>query len=124
MTLRNRASALLAIQCLLVASIAAKFLYERATRPRVWVRAALNDSQFALRGRYLELYPMTDICRLTPSERNDYDPQDPLDTYHVRLVARDGKLVAVGRVVDWNAPLCSFDCNSSKRWPTIDPENS
>ena len=44
MTLRNRASALLAIQCLLVASIAAKFLYERATRPRVWVRAALNDS--------------------------------------------------------------------------------
>jgi len=35
MTSRNRAIVLLIIQCLLVSSIAAKYLYERATRPRV-----------------------------------------------------------------------------------------
>lgn len=92
MTLRKRSIALLVLQCLLVGSIAAKYLYERATRPRVWVPA---QPLFPMRGRYLELRPIVDICELTPFDRmDDYDSEDRIATYHLRLVVRDGKLVA------------------------------
>lgn len=105
MTSRRRAIALLIIQCLLVSSIAAKYLYKRATRPRVWVRVAQYDPQLPMRGRYLALQPLVDACSLPPL---NHPPNDALphgdDTgrrvfrvfvdYRVRLVARDGKLVA------------------------------
>lgn len=95
MTSRNRAIALIVIQCLLVSSIAAKYLYERATRPRVWVRAAQYDPELPMRGRYLALQPMVDVCSLTPTDEpfNDSGPHWHKD-YRVRLVARDGRLVA------------------------------
>jgi len=93
MTSRNRAIALIVIQCLLVSSIAAKYLYERATRPRVWVRAAQYDPELPMRGRYLALSPEVDVCALTPQTENKFR-EGWYKGYRVALVARDGKLVA------------------------------
>ena len=39
----------------IVASLGAKLLYDRATRPRVWTRVAPIDPDHPLRGRYVSL---------------------------------------------------------------------
>lgn len=59
MTRARRGLMLAAIQCLLVLSLSGKLLYDRSTRPRVWVKTAPWDPSLPLRGRYLAL-------RLTP----------------------------------------------------------
>jgi len=93
MSSRNRAITLIVIQCLLVSTIAAKYLYERATRPRVWVRAGQYDPDLPMRGRYLALSPEVDVCGLQPQHENHF--QDTFyKTYRVQLSVRDGKLVA------------------------------
>jgi len=62
---RNLAAAtLLAVQLALVLSIAGKYVYERKTRPRVWVRTAQVDPNLPLRGRYLALRLAVDACGL------------------------------------------------------------
>lgn len=43
------------LQCLLVMSLSGKLLYDRSTRPRVWVKTAPRDPSLPLRGRYLAL---------------------------------------------------------------------
>jgi hypothetical protein len=100
MSYRARTVLLIAIQCLLVSSIAGKYLYERATRPRVWARAAQYDPNLPMRGRYLALAPLVDACSL-PRDKDSmpawmaYGHQDPKNMvwfWHVRPTARDGKL--------------------------------
>jgi hypothetical protein len=44
----------------LMASLGAKFLWERATLPRVWVRAIPYDPVLPIRGRYLRLQVLID----------------------------------------------------------------
>ena len=44
-----------AIQLALVVSLGGKLLYDRATRPRVWVRTAPVDPNLPIRGRYVAL---------------------------------------------------------------------
>jgi hypothetical protein len=44
---------LAAIQIALVLSLGAKLLYDRATRPRVWVLSEVYDPDLPIRGRYL-----------------------------------------------------------------------
>ena len=58
------AALLLIIQLLLVLSIAGKYLYERKTRPRIWVLSAQYDPNMPLRGRYLALQLRVDACNL------------------------------------------------------------
>jgi hypothetical protein len=101
MTTRERAIALLVIQCLLVSSIAAKYLYERKTRPRVWVRAQPYDPSLPMRGRYLALTPLVNACSLprdsgSAIKSNDDKGREIISSWEwrVRTVARDGKLVA------------------------------
>ena len=94
MTARNRAIALLVIQGLLVSSIAAKYLYERATRPRVWVRTAQYDPELPMRGRYLALQPLVDICAMKLQPQSDNKSSHRYRKGQVRVVARDGKLFA------------------------------
>jgi len=55
MKLSKTSVALLLIQLVLVSSIAAKYLYQRSTCPRVWTRTAAYDPQMVMRGRYLSL---------------------------------------------------------------------
>jgi hypothetical protein len=44
-----------AVQVSLVASLGLKLLYDRATRPRVWVLTAPYDPNLPIRGRYIRL---------------------------------------------------------------------
>lgn len=50
-----RAIAVALIQATLVCSLGAKLLYDRATCPRVWVKATPYDPSTPIRGRYLSL---------------------------------------------------------------------
>ncbi|MGA2217981.1 MAG: hypothetical protein ABSG51_07835 [Terracidiphilus sp.] len=54
-SLSGASIALLVIQLAIVSSIAGKYLYERWTCPRVWVRATAYDPETVMRGRYLTL---------------------------------------------------------------------
>jgi hypothetical protein len=56
---------LLLIQLVLVSSIAAKYLYQRATCPRAWTRASAYDPYMVMRGRYLSLQLRVDGCQST-----------------------------------------------------------
>ncbi len=69
--------ALLIIQFLLVSSVAAKYLYQRWTCPRVWTRAAAIDPELPMRGRYLALQVTVDGCQSTlPSAKDATFPRD------------------------------------------------
>jgi hypothetical protein len=100
MTPMNRAILLLVIQATLVLSIAGKYLYERKTCPRIWVRSAQFDPNMPLRGRYLALQLVVDACAL-PRDEDHHSvpsggayPRDPgFWRWHIRPVAHNGKLV-------------------------------
>ncbi len=69
--------ALLIFQLLLVSSIAAKYLYQRWTCPRVWTRAMAYDPELPMRGRYLSLQLAVDGCQSTlPSAKLATFPRD------------------------------------------------
>jgi hypothetical protein len=59
---------LLVIQLMLVLSIAGKYLYERMTRPRVWVRTTQFDPVAPLRGRYVAMQLEVDACDLPKTQ--------------------------------------------------------
>jgi hypothetical protein len=65
MKLAKTSIALLAIQLALVSSIAAKYLYQRSTCPRVWTRTVAYDPQLVMRGRYLSVQLIVDGCQST-----------------------------------------------------------
>lgn len=65
MKLAKTSIVLLAIQLALVSSIAAKYLYQRATCPRVWTRTAAYDPNLVMRGRYLSVQLIVDGCHST-----------------------------------------------------------
>jgi len=68
---------LLAIQLILVCSIAGKYLYQRWSCPRVWTRAAAFDPALPMRGRYLSLQLVVDGCQSTlPSAKHAEFPRD------------------------------------------------
>ena len=94
----GRAVLLLVIQATLVLSIAGKYLYERKTCPRVWVRAAQYDPNALLRGRYLAMQLSVDGCALPRdvAHRTQFNPQGQgFWRWTVRLEVQDGKLVPV-----------------------------
>ena len=55
MTLTQKGLVVAALHVALVASLGAKLLIDRATYPRVWVRAAPVDPELPVRGRYVSL---------------------------------------------------------------------
>jgi hypothetical protein len=55
MTARQKGCIVCALQCALALSVAAKFEYDRATCPRVWVKVVRRDPELPIRGRYLAL---------------------------------------------------------------------
>jgi hypothetical protein len=64
MKLATTSLALLAIQLGLVCSIAAKYLFDRKTNPRVWTRAVAFDPEMVMRGRYLSTQLKIDACSI------------------------------------------------------------
>ena len=103
---------LLAFQLVLVCSIAAKYLYQRWTCPRVWTRAAAFDPSLPMRGRYLSLRLVVDGCQSTlPSAKQAQFPRSFDGTqggnryavrsmqnfqFPARIAVQDNKLVALG----------------------------
>jgi hypothetical protein len=76
-TLSAASLALLIVQLALVSTIAAKYLYQRWSSPRVWTRAAAVDPQLPMRGRYLALQLTVDGCQSTlPSAKDANFPRD------------------------------------------------
>lgn len=103
--MKNKQAAwlLLAIQLVLVLSVAGKYWYERKVCPRVWVKTGQYDPNEPLRGRYLGLQLAVDACSL-PRDKAQFSPGYPYPytsggrmpaswTWNVVLVARDGQLM-------------------------------
>jgi len=77
MKLAKTSLVLLAIQIAIVSSVVAKYLYQRATCPRVWTRAAAYDPSLIMRGRYLSLQLTVDACGSTlPSAKQAQFPRN------------------------------------------------
>lgn len=84
------------IQILLVLSLGAKLLEDRATLPRVWVRAVPFDPDMPIRGRYVRLRIEAEVSRVPipeaewiPSPR----PQRRLQPVELRI--ENNQLVAI-----------------------------
>jgi len=54
----QKATLVAVIHVALVSSLGAKLLYDRATRPRVWVKTQNYDPNLPIRGRYVALSPL------------------------------------------------------------------
>jgi hypothetical protein len=67
--------ALLVIQLVIVSSIAAKYLYQRWTCPRVWTRTTAYDPEMPMRGRYVSVQLLVDGCRNTMPSAEQADTQ-------------------------------------------------
>ncbi|HZF14917.1 MAG TPA: hypothetical protein VE046_03145 [Steroidobacteraceae bacterium] len=61
---------LAALQMLIVSSLGAQLLYDRAHLPRVWVRSAPYDPDLPIRGRYLSLQLVVDFDKTFSREYN------------------------------------------------------
>jgi hypothetical protein len=109
MRLARTSLALLAIQLGLVSSIAAKYLLDRKTSPRVWTRAVAYDPEMVMRGRYLSTQLKIDACDVelpiarmnttTPESSQTYFDLNGTGEITVELPviagAKDGKLAAL-----------------------------
>ena len=114
--------ALLVIQLAIVSTVAAKYLYQRATCPRVWTRTAAYDPALIMRGRYLSLQLTVDGCGSTlPSAKDAQFPRSingipggrtfsirAADTvwFQAKLAVKDNKLIAI-RVPDSDTSMAT-----------------
>ena len=76
-----------ALHVAIVASLGAKLVVDRATRPRVWARTAPLDPDLPIRGRYVQLQ-----VEAIP-DRGWNLPPPPART-QVELAEEDGRLIA------------------------------
>ena len=112
MSARTKGIVLAVLQILIVLSLGAKLLYDRSTRPRVWVLAQVYDPDLPMRGRYI-----SQQLRM-PAEGFDHPPERPAKYQYgwVRpgfwayYQIRDGKLIA----------SATGDAGSSGGWVTVD----
>jgi hypothetical protein len=84
-----------AIQIALVLSLGAKLLYDRKTRPRVWVLAQIYDPNLPIRGRYLSerlQLPAEGFTYKEATRRNESDWY--LNQQWAYLDIRDSRLIA------------------------------
>jgi hypothetical protein len=97
---------LAALHVALVSSLGAKLLYDRAHRPRVWIKVAPRDPDMPIRGRYLSLsieVPTEGFTfRSQPSyylKDKDGKPvmEEVITPMRCSLVLRNGELTAVAR---------------------------
>lgn len=98
MTQRNRGLTLLAVQLVLVLSIAAKYVYERKVCPRVWVRTVQVDPSLPFRGRYLALRLAVDACSFPHDSSSVFNPLNSPGgswRWRVKIEAKEGRLVGV-----------------------------
>jgi hypothetical protein len=105
-----------AAQLLLVSSVGAKFLYDRANYPRLWVETAPYDPYLPIRGRYVNIALVVDA----ELEKSPVDVEKGSSMFLARLVSRDGRLVAV-EDPDGKHWVTSRDCGERKCWQLAVP---
>ncbi len=91
MTPRSRGLLVATLHVLVIASIGAKFLYDRSHYPSLWVETAPYDPDMPIRGRYVSIALLVDVDRGAGNDgsaRNAYG-------FPVRLDVRGDRLVAV-----------------------------
>ncbi len=91
-----------AVQVALVASLGAKLLYDRATRPRVWARTAPYDPSLPIRGRYVSLQLIVEARGVTAPAATGAKWQTP---QAVTLRLENNRLIAeaTSQLVDFDA---------------------
>lgn len=93
---------LAAIHLAIVGSLGGKLVADRATYPRVWLRAAPVDPDLPIRGRYVSLRLEVDRFENMPSpvQRTVPGSGRAVDSWRpprpVRLEVRDGQVWAIG----------------------------
>ena len=85
---------LAASHVVLVCTLGAKLLYDRATRPRVWVQVATYDPDLPIRGRYLAFSLQVPMEGFSMRE-NASLYMNPFTPDHCDLKLRNGVLTAV-----------------------------
>jgi len=89
------------LHVLIICSLGAKLLIDRATRPRVWVKTFAYDPNLPIRGRYASMRLMVEAPQAKPA--NEYTEQTKDDIVRrrfttperARLEVRNGELVAI-----------------------------
>jgi hypothetical protein len=119
MKISKTSVALLLIQLAIVSTVAAKYLYQRWTCPRVWARTVAFDPELPMRGRYLSLQLVVDGCQSTlPSAKSAAFPRDinglavqgsfgvrASEIFHAELKVENNRLMAVYIRDDQNGML-------------------
>jgi hypothetical protein len=111
------------VQILIVASLGAKLLYDRRTRPQAWFLTQRYDPNLPIRGRYLSLQLEVNDPR-TPEEVQQKFSNELQQHNQYRLAygygrecgsveVRDGKPVAIFD----NTPAYNCENLSFERWP-------
>ena len=103
-------------QLLLVSSVGAKFLYDRANYPHLWVEAAPYDPYLPIRGRYVSIALLVDAER----EESSVDSGSGPAMFLARLETRDSRLVAI-EDNDGRHWVTSRDCGERKCWQLATP---
>ena len=104
--MNSRSLIVAAVQIAIVLSLAGKLVYDRATKPRVWVKTVTVDPDLPIRGRYM-------ILRLQ-ARAPWFAPDEKYERYWVRLSANDNELVA-SRVEDETGISVSSWMNLNRR---------
>ncbi|MGA2553006.1 MAG: hypothetical protein ABSF50_22925 [Burkholderiaceae bacterium] len=101
------------IQVLLVGSVGAKFLIDRESYPRVWIRTRPLDPNLPIRGRYLRLSGMVVLENQSPALGEN-------ESRRIRLAIQDGMLIARN---DESGPLSirSTRCGAALCWILVEP---
>lgn len=95
MTTMTKGLLLGAIQLALVLSLGGKLLYDRATRPRVWVLTAVYDPELPIRGRYLSERLNIPTEGFTYTKATDRNTNEWfLNRQWAYLEVRNGQLIA------------------------------
>jgi hypothetical protein len=138
MTFARTSIALLAIQLAVVSSIAAKYLYQRSTCPKVWTCAVAYDPSMVMRGRYISARLYADACGLLPDQTKDVvanasrvpgylDMADGSTFLQGKIGASQGKLAVLyiekGKAKKTDQQLVwpqSGDCSKVALWTPVD----
>lgn len=104
-----------AVQILLVASIGAKFFYDRSQYPRVWAETAPFDPDLPIRGRYVSISVRVNTARAPVVEGGELPGMylANLEIYQDRLYAVEDES---GR--NW---VGSMPCGEAKCWQLQEP---
>ena len=93
MSRTTRGLIIAALHVMLVASLGGKMLYDRATLPRVWARAAPYDPSLPIRGRYVSLQLVVDARGVQEPPSTPGQARWPLSK-PVALKVQNGRLIA------------------------------